>query len=162
MTKVTEIWKSIDGFPGYEVSNLGRIKSYKRKESKIIKPHLNSCGYFTIRLWNKHRIGKQLHVLVARAFLGLSKLTVNHKDGDKINNSIKNLEYLSTRENTIHWHESRKRKLPVGIWRVGNRFRSKICENGKRIHLGYFATKEEAGEAWRKRHNKICEEYAKR
>lgn len=97
-----EQWKPIDGFEGfYAVSNLGRVKSLgndKSRKEKIMKPQKDRNGYLLVGLC---RNGKYKHFLVHRlvaiAFLpnpeGLPE--VNHKDEDKTNNCVNNLEWAS-------------------------------------------------------------------
>lgn len=97
-----EEWKDIPDYEGlYQASSLGNIK----RENKILKPHIggkphSNRHYYTVCLC-KNNIKKTLpvHRLVASAFYGKSKLTVNHIDGNTFNNNIHNLEYCSLREN---------------------------------------------------------------
>lgn len=99
-----EIWKNIIEYEGlYQISNLGNVKSVKK--DKIMKVGINNFGYK--RLWlskeNKSK-GFLLHRLIAIHFIpnpdNLSE--VNHKDADKLNNSINNLEWCSHSENMAH------------------------------------------------------------
>ena len=87
-----EIWKSIKDYEGYyEVSNLG-------KKGKLIKPSLINSGYYIVSLCkNKHYRKYLVHRLVAEAFLGHSILEtqVNHKDENKLNNNLSNLEWCT-------------------------------------------------------------------
>lgn len=99
-----EIWKPIKGFEGlYEVSNMGRIKSLPReiilKQGVIVKGYLGVCLYK-----NKKGHSKRVHRLVAQAFLDdFDKYeSVNHKDGNKQNNCVSNLEMVTAKGNTIH------------------------------------------------------------
>lgn len=90
-----EIWKDINGYEGlYEVSNLGRVKSKR----KILKP-ING-EYLKVGL-SKNGVQKTLYIhrLVAETFLGKSNLQVNHKDENKHNNYVDNLEWISFKEN---------------------------------------------------------------
>ena len=90
-----EIWKDITGYEGlYQVSNLGRIKSKR----KILKPI--DGEYLKVGL-SKNGLQKTLYIhrLVAETFFGKSKLQVNHKDENKHNNNINNLEFISFKEN---------------------------------------------------------------
>lgn len=90
-----EIWKDIKGYEGlYQVSSLGRVKS-KRKILKAINGEYLKVGL------SKNGIQKTLYVhrLVAETFLGENKLQVNHKDEDKHNNNIENLEFVTHKEN---------------------------------------------------------------
>ena len=114
---MNEDWKDVlidDGaYVGlYQVSNLGRVRSNpsaKRKGSKpgrILFQSTDNKGYKQVYLYKKSR-QKTVKVarLVATAFLGdRDVLTINHIDGDKTNNSIANLEYVSNKENCRHAH----------------------------------------------------------
>jgi hypothetical protein len=99
-----EIWKDIEGYEGlYQVSNLGRIKSLKRKRIRILKLFHDKGGYIWVSL-RKDNIGHRMYVhhLVAFAFIsGLSK-EINHKDGDKSNNNANNLEWSNRSKNMKH------------------------------------------------------------
>ena len=99
-----EIWKTIDGFPSYEVSNLGRIRN--KNTGHILKPQLNTrTGYLQVGLFvdKKHK-SIYIHRLVAENFIGKRppKKDINHIDGDKFNNKSSNLEYCTRRENIEH------------------------------------------------------------
>lgn len=104
-----EIWKDIEGYEGlYQVSNLGRVKSFPRngtiKEERILKPN-KVGGYLQVALQNhKNRKYKKVHRLVAETFIPNleNKREVNHIDGDKTNNCVENLEWVTTSENQLH------------------------------------------------------------
>lgn len=101
-----EIWKDIEfGNGRYKISSYGRIKSFFNGITKILKPALEKCGYFYIQLnYNgKHRDLK-IHRLVAEAFIPNpeNKKTVNHIDGNKMNNFVNNLEWATYKENNLH------------------------------------------------------------
>lgn len=109
------IWKDIPGYQGfYQASNEGEIKSLSRivkhnlggdkiLRERVLKGYVNKYGYRRVEL-SKNGTSKQYseHRLIALTFLGESDLTVNHKDGNKLNNNIDNLEYLSGADNTKH------------------------------------------------------------
>jgi hypothetical protein len=97
-----EEWRDIDGFEMYQVSNLGRVKSFQRSSERVLKCFKNSDGYDCVDLGGTTRV----HRLVAAAFIGVCPegLQVNHKDGVKSNNCVDNLEYVTPMENIHHGH----------------------------------------------------------
>lgn len=103
---MTETWKAIAGYEGlYEVSDLGRVKSlnYNRtRMEKILKLGQNHKGYLQVSLCKDgHEKTVKVHRLVAEAFIqNPNNLdTVNHKDEDKTNNIVSNLEWMSNADN---------------------------------------------------------------
>ena len=97
-------WVDIVGYEGiYKVSKDGQVMSVRK--NKTIKPWLNIYGYYSVRL---HKDGNRrtafVHRLIAQAFIPNpdNKSEVNHIDGNKLNNDISNLEWVSHRENIIH------------------------------------------------------------
>jgi len=91
----------------FEVSDLGRIKSVKNKD-KILVPSKLQKGYLVLSTKIGGRKGKclaeRIHRLVARAFMPNpeNKPEVNHKNGDKENNTVHNLEWSTPSENSLH------------------------------------------------------------
>ena len=77
-----EIWKNIDGYDGkYQVSNLGRVRSFKYKTPRILKPYLDEHGYYRVTLC---RDNKPKHRFVHQLVEHLPNLTVSH--GEKPGN----------------------------------------------------------------------------
>lgn len=110
-----EIWKNIDGFNDYMVSNLGRVKSFKQNKETILKGTIRIDGYVGVSLLNNNdkQMNKQMHQLVAEAFITKPEfnpdgsningiLCVNHKDGNKLNNTVENLEWCDVTYNNRH------------------------------------------------------------
>lgn len=96
-----EIWKEFPLDTKVKVSSLGRVRS---RLGRILKPFKSHNGYSCVRISVKGKATNfKVHRLVAITFLGLSdKKTVNHRDGDKLNNRIDNLEWSSHSENLFH------------------------------------------------------------
>ena len=101
-----EIWKEISGYNGkYQVSSWGRVRN--AETGNILKPYKNGKGYLKVGLMvkgkknpEKHRVNR----LVAKAFIeNPNNLPqVNHKDGNKENNSVTNLEWITNSDNMKH------------------------------------------------------------
>lgn len=105
MLENNEVWKDCKGYEGlYQVSNLGRVWSVKSQA--YLKGSSDKDGYIRVHLTAKNgkRKHESIHRLVAIAFIpnatGLP--VVNHKDENKQNNNVDNLEWCSARYNTIY------------------------------------------------------------
>lgn len=114
---MNEEWRDIKGFEGYyQISSLGRIKSLKRliirrdgkpypQKECFLKPSKNRKGYLTGQLSKDYKTTfYQVHRLVAEAFIPnvYNLPQVNHIDGNKENNSVDNLEWISNYDNMQH------------------------------------------------------------
>ena len=123
-----EIFKSIPGYDGmYEVSNYGRVKSLKRKIHKFLKPAANHAGYLVVALSKDGKVKQyKVHRLVLMTFNpveNMDKLDVNHKDGNKLNNNLDNLEWCTRSENINHSYQNGLQKVvtnPHGTFNVLN------------------------------------------
>ena len=105
-----EKWVSIKGYEGlYEVSDMGRVKSLKFGKEKILKPENHTFGYYRVILC-KDGINKKyrVHRLVCLNFLDNpeNKPQVNHKNGDKKDNRLENLEWCNNSENQKHAYDN--------------------------------------------------------
>lgn len=121
------IWKEVENFPGYLVSNTGEVKSTKYwgqfnriNNDGILKQRTYKSGYKYVNLYkNGHMYSVKVHRLVAQAFIPnpLSYKQVNHKDEVKDNNNVSNLEWCDQSYNltynnlSIKIHEKQKRKI---------------------------------------------------
>ena len=120
-----EIWKAIEGYPYYEVSNEGRVRSLDkemirsdgtrlRTKGRVLALTTNKWGYKTIFIrHNQKPKGFSVHRLVAKAFIenkDPKRDCVNHIDGVKHNNSVENLEWCTRAENNKHARDT-------GLWK---------------------------------------------
>ena len=111
---MVEIWKDIKDYEGlYQVSNLGRVKSLHFNKELLLKLRLTGRGYYQIDLQKDKNIKRALvHRLVAEAFIpnpdNLS--CVNHKDENKLNNCVDNLEWCTQMYN-IHYGTGLQRRI---------------------------------------------------
>lgn len=119
-----EIWKDIKEYEGlYQVSNLGNIYALKRK--KIKRPRINKDGYYCINISkNNKRKNVLVHRLVAETFLDKKQikqqnnekinfdfLLVNHRDENKLNNSVNNLEWCTNKYNVNYSKNKYNKKI---------------------------------------------------
>jgi len=166
-----EIWKTIKGYPDYEVSSFGGVKSlgrlilkYGKKpflyKERILKPVVISGGYLAVNLYSNGVVKmRTIHQLVAEAFLNHKpnghKLVVNHINFNKADNRVKNIEIITQRENTNQKHIKSSSKYTGVTWyKTGKKWVAKIHINGKDRHLGYFTNELEASKAYQ---NKLKE-----
>lgn len=160
-----EIWKDIPGYEGYYMaSNFGKIKSCNRIvfdinghvipiKSNIMSPSITKCGYYQVNLlMNGTKKSFKVHKLIAMTFLNHKPNsmidTINHINHIKSDNSVKNLEIISHRENTSDSKKQyRKTSIYTGVsWANKNNknWCAKIKIDGNYINLGYFETEDEA------------------
>jgi hypothetical protein len=112
-------WRPVPDYEQqYEVSNTGYIRrigrGYASRPGRLVKAGKHPCGYRVVSLW-KHNRGRSflVHRIVAAVFLGPipEDEQVNHKDGDKTNNAVSNLEYVTRSGNVRHAMANRLMKL---------------------------------------------------
>jgi hypothetical protein len=139
-----EVWKDIKNYSGYRVSNLGRVKSFGFRKVIIRKLGVDKNGYLVVCLYkNKGKKMVKVHRLVAQAFISNpeNKPEVNHKDGNKQNNCVDNLEWATASENQMHSYnvlDSVSRRQKIGFLMKGRfeslhpKWKGRIkCSNGR-------------------------------
>jgi hypothetical protein len=103
---MVEIWKDVVGYESiYEISNFGNVKSFKYGKEKIRKLRNDKDGYLLINLCKDKKVKTfKIHRLVAQAFIPNpdNKPQINHIDGNKSNNKVDNLEWVTNKENSKH------------------------------------------------------------
>jgi hypothetical protein len=158
-----EIWRKIKNYEkSYMISNLGRVKSINRKvrngtsnriiAERILKQEIIFNNYRRITLSeNQKKERFQVHRLVALAFIPNpeNKPFVNHKDYNKSNNCVDNLEWVTRRENQCHM--GLKNGYPVGVSfaKNMNRYQASIRVDNIKIHLGNFKNPDDAFNAYK-------------
>lgn len=103
MNEIIEEWLPIEGYENYQVSNLGRVKSLKYGKEKILSQCRLKNGYLYVVLCKNGKMkGFRVHRLVAMAFLENPNnyTCINHKDEDKTNNCVDNLEWCTQKYNS--------------------------------------------------------------
>ena len=129
ISRSKEEWKAIQGYEGiYEVSNFGKVRSlprYKRGnfdskvfiEGKTIKQVKNNRGYYIVQLSKNNKVKNfSVHRLVAEAFIPNPNNfpQVNHKDEDKSNNRVSNLEWMTLKRNINYGTRNKRMALTKG------------------------------------------------
>lgn len=103
-TLIDEEWRVVKDFPFYKISNYGRLMN---RYGRILKPRLQNSGYYFYSLYDGRGRDFQtqitVHKLVMISFIGNNKgYDINHIDGNKLNNHVNNLEYISHSDNAKH------------------------------------------------------------
>ena len=109
-----EHWKIIPGYENYEASSFGRVRNASTGHvMSMCKNMPNNSGYYQIKLMKKEKgtgtITRKAHTLVCLAFIGLPPTdlhTVNHKNGDKLDNRPENLEWMTRSEQSTHSYQT--------------------------------------------------------
>lgn len=133
-----EVWKYVDGTnKEYMVSNLGNVKSIKqykgRTRERLLTPGVNSRGYLCVTIsLNCKCSTRTIHRLVANAFIGNPNNLpqINHRDEDKTNNNVSNLEWCDNKYNATYGsarkRASSKTKKPILQYSLNGEFIGKF------------------------------------
>ncbi len=150
-----EVFKEIPDYPDYKVSNLGRVKSFKRNKEIFLKPINDTYNYLQVVLYkNKKPRTIQVHRLVAMVFLNhifntSNGIVVDHINNNRQDNRLENLQLITIRQNNskdrvggasnfigVYWNDKLKK------------WGSAIFFKKRRIHLGVFSNEIEAANAY--------------
>ena len=170
---VMEIFKDVCGYEGfYQISSLGRLKRVVGSRKPITKGSLTQKGYLSYKLYKDNvKKTRVSHRLVAKAFIPNPQNLpqVNHKDGDKLNNTVDNLEWCTNYQNMSHaiknglvdcrGEKSGKNKYPESIIRLAHE--TKLILTDKEFAQKYslrpkYVNAVRRGERW----NWLWREYA--
>lgn len=133
----SETWKRIDGKPDkrvYEVSDLGRVRSISPKgKTRILKPGICD-GYYIVYVYGKM---ERVHRLVAEAFIDNPNLypVVNHKDFNRKNNSIENLEWCTQKQNAIYSSHRLRSPHNAKLPKTGEKYIHHYSVNGYYVQI---------------------------
>ena len=143
-----EEWLNISGYEGlYQVSNLGKVRSFKSGKWQTLKNRLTPRGYYIVTLYKDGKAtSKWVHRLVAQAFIPNPENLpqINHEDEDKLNNAASNLEWCDSKYNNNYG--TKKERLKKSLKGKAGRPR----KSGKPVHcIDTGETYESASEAER-------------
>jgi len=157
-----EEWRCVAEYEGlYEVSNLGRIRSLDHTtvdtkniersfKGRVLSLSTDSHGYNIKTLYlNGERCAFRLHRLIAQAFISNPNDLpyIDHVDGNKENNNINNLEWVTAQENTERYHskiESSSKYNKVSFSPSHKKWIAQLLVDGKSIHIGSFDSEDDA------------------
>lgn len=166
-----EIWKDIPNYEGYyQCSNFGRVKSIERiidykNTKRVVKSTIlkfgKTRGYYNVNLCvNGDCVNKSIHQLVAITFLNhfanYYTLVVNHKDGNKLNNNLLNLEIITHRCNCIHGRMISKNKTSKYYGVTYREKRKSFQAVYRQKYIGTFKNEEDAFSAILKQEELYC------
>ena len=162
---INEVWRSIDGYLNYQVSNIGRVRN--TGTGRILNAWV-SDGYYCVGLRKdntrqKHRV----HRLVAQEFLtqpdATQALEVDHIDRNTLNNQVTNLRYATRSQNQMNRGKQQNTSLKykgVSFHTRDRKWTAQIKIEGKMIRLGYFTSEEAAAEAYNTKAIELFGEFA--
>lgn len=171
MQKDIEIWVDVPSCYGYQVSNIGNIRSIdrvvqdkngweKKIKGRTLHPTINKRGYFSANIsMNGKRVGIEIHRLVAMGFLGHvpngSIIVVDHIDKNPLNNRVENLRLVTQRDN-INRTVRGKSKYPGVQWVSQIRKWRVMVRNGNtRTYVGSFSDEYSAYMAYLNKLNEL-------
>lgn len=143
MIEEREEWRPVLGYEGrYEISSIGRVRSWVGKKVRFLKSNKNTNGYFHLGLYlNGIRKVFEIHKLVAESFLGHErglghKIVVDHKNFNKQDNRLCNLRLISNREN-VSFRRGTSKYTGVSFSKTMNCWVAHIRPKYRKINLGF-------------------------
>lgn len=144
-----EQWRTIDGFPEYEVSSYGNVRSkdrivtrkgYPSRIKGVQLKQFYSRGYMRVALYNGNRSSRKqflVHRLVAGAFIPnpLNKEYINHKDENKLNNMVDNLEWCTAKYNSNYGTSIRRRVMHQDWQSIADKQSKTVYQYDKDMHI---------------------------
>jgi hypothetical protein len=161
MTK--ESFRFVKNFENYMISDKGRVFSIKR--NKFLKPGIDKGGYYFVILYNYNIVKKfRIHRLVGLHFLKNpeNKKCIDHINNNKLDNTINNLRFATSQQNSQNAKISKRNKFGVkGVYfhKKSNKYHVQIRINNKLKHIGYYKTLEQAMIARKKVANELFGEF---
>jgi len=166
---MNEEWKDIPKYKGYQASTLGNIRSVDRTviskngvsrnlKGRLLTISISTNSYYRVTLY--HGKTKSVHVLIANAFLTKPDdgkyYVVDHKDDNKLNNNLDNLQYLTIRKNSIK--SAKNQTGYVGVRIADNGYNAVISIKGVITYLGNFKTALKASNAYQSKVKELINE----
>lgn len=141
-----EEWKTINNFPEYEVSSLGRVKSLKLGKEIIKQQTIGNHGYLVVSMWNEKQYVATTHRLVAEAFIPRveGKEQVDHINRNRTDNRVENLRWATSSENLINKECKMSKIGHRNIYVSGGGFEVEVKRNKQRVFRKWFKTLDEA------------------
>ena len=165
--EIFEQWRTVSGYPNYQVSNVGRVMNIKTGQVLKLKSNITT-GYTSLKLSSKGiQVDVYIHRLIAEAFLPApddpSFRCVDHIDRDRSNNTLSNLRWVSNSYNQANRTKSLyKSSQYKGVrWRKDrNTWRVKITKDGIEHYVGNFKNEIEAARAYNAKALELFGEHA--
>ena len=135
LSPLNETYYQVPGFDKYYCTKSGRIYTTQKGRVKEVQGSKDKDGYLKVVLTRENeRYYFRKHRIIALTFLGTSELEVNHINGDKQDNGIKNLEYVTKQENQCHRRKTDGYNVGVCFDKQMKKYRAYIQHNKRWMH----------------------------
>jgi hypothetical protein len=160
MSKEKSDWRTIPGYPDYQINQFGEVKSVKFGKERILKQRKQQ-NYMRVNLFVNSKMSvMNVHILMGITFLEYNfdnkNMVIDHIDNNGRNNQLNNLQIISHRQNCTK--DKKPKSGYTGVYKHWNKWRSFITHNNKQIYLGTYPTPEEASQAYQDYLSKLNEE----